>query len=102
MWIGTRTATHPDNSPEGRREFGTWLAAQLEREVAELVMAYAPSTPEFVEETAALTAPSDAAFLVALTSWEATGSPAAAEELRLAYLAVYEAYGRAATEWDVL
>ena len=78
-----------------RRERGAELCRRLGAEVAEL----APPGIRRWEPVWEITAPSDAAFMEALTAWEADPGSATLNVVRQAYGAALEAWRRASGEY---
>lgn len=85
-----------DLTPEERRARGTKLCEVLCGEVASIAPAGIGLWPAAWE----MTAPSDAEFLAALTSWESAPGPETLEGVRQAYRSVLDAWRRAAEAYE--
>ena len=85
-----------DLTPAERRERGKELCERLCAEVAEIGLEDIGQWKPAWE----ITAPSDAAFLEALTAWEADPGPTTLNAVRCAYRDVLDSWRRAAGEYD--
>ena len=93
-WGATRE--RPRSHPAERREHGKELCERLCAEVAEIGLEDIGQWKPAWE----ITAPSDAAFLEALTAWEGRPGPTTLNAVRCAYRDVLDSWRRAAGEYD--
>lgn len=85
-----------DLSPEQRRERGTNLCRRLAEDVALI----APQGIGSWDRAWDIVGPADAAFMAALSGWEADPSPGTLERTRAAYQAVLQAWRVATAAWE--
>ena len=85
-------------SPEERRRRGTKLCEELAKDVLEIVPAgigaWAPAWN--------IVGDADAEFMLALLTWESTGSEADKEFVRTAYARVLDSWRKAAAAWEAV
>jgi hypothetical protein len=87
--------TSPSEAAD-RRERGTLLCRRLAEDVAKL----APEGIGAWTRTWEIVADADSSFMVALTSWEATGDDSMRPALRAAYARALDAWREAVAEWQ--